>query len=185
MFSIPPKQYVYLVHVNNTDGTVHVMRTAVGGRIEQTWSLVVNNINIGWSSTNNKMRLYQPGVAHESNTQTQILVPDLPGKVEHGWNSEERVSQEQRRDGRSIRYQATKSASQILKCGAGVHARRGGNLVDGNEDCLTTSVDWVKEKEFHHTIAHEPTLASQDPLAYCFDTLSDAVAALDTLSSPR
>lgn len=81
MFSIPPKQYVYLVHVNNTDGTVHVMRTAVGGRIEQTWSLVVNNINIGWSSTNNKMRLYQPGVAHESNTQTQILVPDLPGKV--------------------------------------------------------------------------------------------------------
>ena len=81
MFSNPPKQYVYLVHVKNTNGTVHAVRTAVGGRLEQSCALVVNNINIGWSSTNNKMRLYQPGVAHDPSIQTQFLIPDLPGKV--------------------------------------------------------------------------------------------------------
>ena len=59
-----------------------------------------------------------------------------------------------------------KSASQILKIGAGARARRGGNHFDGNEDCLVTNVDWFNEKEFHHTMGHKATLASQDPLAY-------------------
>ncbi|KAL9627817.1 MAG: hypothetical protein Q9204_006312 [Flavoplaca sp. TL-2023a] len=81
MFSNPPRQYVYLVHINNTDGGVHVVKTATGGRLQWSWSIAVNNINIGWSSANNKMRLYQPGAAPDPSLQTQILIPDLPGKV--------------------------------------------------------------------------------------------------------
>ncbi|KAL8839437.1 MAG: hypothetical protein Q9176_004433 [Flavoplaca citrina] len=81
MFSNPPKQYVYLVHINNTDGGVHVVKTATGGRLQWSSSIVVNNINIGWSSANNKMRLYQPWAAPDPSIQTQILIPDLPGKV--------------------------------------------------------------------------------------------------------
>ncbi|KAI4218303.1 MAG: hypothetical protein L6R36_009027, partial [Xanthoria steineri] len=79
--SNPAQKYVYLVRVHKADDVVHAMKTATGGRIEWSRPLVISNIEIGWSSTSNRIRMYYPGPGHGNNTPTNSSIPSPPGTV--------------------------------------------------------------------------------------------------------
>lgn len=57
------------------------MKTATGGRIEWSRPLIIREIEIGWSSSSNRIRVYYPGPGHGNNTPTKSSIPTPPGTV--------------------------------------------------------------------------------------------------------
>ncbi|KAL8668474.1 MAG: hypothetical protein Q9168_006896 [Polycauliona sp. 1 TL-2023] len=80
--SQPPRQYVYLVRMDDRDNNkVHVMETALSGRIKCSWPIELKDISMDWSSDSNKLRVYNTKASQNLAMQTQALVPDPSGTV--------------------------------------------------------------------------------------------------------